>query len=202
MPTILFTTLKNLASTTLLHPVVIFGCTVDCSYLHFTSLVFRCPRFTLHQYRTQSQDRIRQGQKNGSPNAQPQCDILMYPSRSPHLVRPHSSAPRVTPHASTPREISNSSARHVTSTREFPHPQRESLVSRSSRETLHASSSREISHASSPRETLRSEGPREKRAKPHPRSKSAQGRIVTTPYHTNAGKKQLEVSNHTRHDLI
>ena len=67
---------------------------------------------------------------------------------------------------------------------------------RSPRETSHGRSPREMSHASSPHETLHARTPREtlKEGKFHVRSKSAHGRIVTTPCHTNAGKKQLEVS--------
>ena len=171
-----------------------------CNINVFTSLVFRCPRFTLHQFKIQTQDKILNRQQNSSFNVQPKSDVLMYPSTSPHLVRPHSSTPR----ASTTRAISNSSAGHGTSQSETAHSntssktsqtstQRESLVSRSSRETFHASVSREILHASFLHETLHMGVPGAKRGKPHPRSKSAHGRILTTPYHTNAGKKQLEV---------
>ena len=101
-----------------------------------------CPRFTLHQFKTQATDKIQLGcravQKSWSSEIQPKPDVLMYPSTSPHLLRPHSSFPRESLHTSTVCVAQN-------------------------------------------------EG------KPHARSKSAHGRIVSTPFHTNAGKKQLEI---------
>ncbi|CAB4017228.1 Hypothetical predicted protein, partial [Paramuricea clavata] len=128
-----------------------------------------CPRFTLHQFKTQTTDKIQHeakvGQQTWSSGFQPKSGVLMYPSTSPHLVRPHSSTPREYLPASPPRETSHASSPRVTS---------------------HARSPRETLHAHTPRETL-------KEGKFHVRSKSAHGRIVTTPCHTNAGKKQLEI---------
>lgn len=86
------------------------------------------------------------------------------PITSPyHLVRPHSSSPRLIAHASDPRAI------------------------------FHESVPRGSPRTSTPRLVSDTSLPFEKGDKPHARSKSAHGRTLTTPCHTNAGKKQLEV---------
>ncbi|XP_028406218.1 regulator of G-protein signaling 22-like [Dendronephthya gigantea] len=122
-----------------------------------------CPRFTLHHLKSQTSD------KHGAKPGPKSIRTAVQPSTSPyHLVRPHSSSPRLTAHTSDPH--------HEGVPRESP-PQ--------------ASTSRLKLNTSSPRVTPSLS--RGKDEKPHARSKSAQSRIITTPCHTNAGKKQLEL---------